>query len=205
MAQVRHKKRCRFLTRSQLAKALDRKPDLVALRALSAKQFPPRPRPLRALSPYYTRISQRHKEFVLGEKPRVLKHAGSLKKGIWRQYQVYLKRRPPIERAEFYVRELKERRVGSFRALSVLLGEPVERITRLVRLLKLPEPVKAILRKHREPEFLRYFTETRLGDLLKLRDARTVWRRFQEMIREAERETGIWKARDRGEGSVPKP
>jgi hypothetical protein len=138
-------------------------------------------------------LSQRHKEFVLGEKPDVLKHAKSLKKGVWRQYQTYLKRTPPIERAEFYVREMKERRAGSFRALSLLLGEPVERVTRLVRLLRLPEPVKAILRKRREPEILRYFTETRLGELLKLRESRAVWRQFQEMLREAEREPGIWK------------
>lgn len=165
----------------------------MALRALSAKQFSPRPRPLRAVTPYYTRLSQRHKEFVLGEKPDVLKHAKSLKKGVWKQYQTYLKRTPPIQRAEFYVREMKERRVGSLRALSQLLGEPVERVARLVRLLKLPEPIKAILRKRREPEFLRYFTETRLGELLKLRDARATWQRFQEMLREAERQPGIWK------------
>jgi len=145
------------------------------------------------LTPYYTRLANRHKEFVLGEKPQVLKAAKSLKKGVWKQYETYLKRRPPIERAEFYVREMTERRVGSLRALSVLLGEPAERVTRLVRLLRLPEPVKAFLRKRQEPEFLRYFTETRLGELLKLRDARAVWRRFQEMVREAERETGIWK------------
>jgi hypothetical protein len=145
------------------------------------------------MTPYYTRLSQRHKEFVLGEKPDVLKHAKSLKKGVWRQYQTYLKRTPPIERAKFYVREMKERRLGSFRALSHLLGEPAERVTRLVRLLRLPEPVKAILRKRREPEFLRFFTETRLGELLKVRDSQTVWRRFQEMLREAEREPGVWK------------
>jgi hypothetical protein len=165
----------------------------VVLRALPAKQFDSRPRPLRAVTAYYTRFTQRHKEFVLGEKPDVLKHAKSLKKGIWRQYQNYLKRTPPIERAEFYVREMKERRVGGLRALSILLDEPVERVTRLVRLLRLPEPVKAILRKRRAPEILRYFTETRLGELLKLRDSRTVWRRFQEMLREAESEPSIWK------------
>lgn len=165
----------------------------MALRALSAKQFTPRPRPLRAVSPYYTRISERHKEFVLGEKPHVLKNAKSLKKGVWKQYETYLKRVPPVEQAEFYVREMKERRLGSLRALSLLLGEPVERVTRLVRLLKLPEPVKALLRKRREPEILRYFTETRLGELLKLRDSRALWRGFQEMLREAERDPGIWK------------
>lgn len=175
----------------------------MALRALSAKQFTSRPRPLRAVSPYYTRISQRHKQFVLGDKPQVLKNAKSLKKGVWKQYETYLKRIPPVERAEFYVREMKERRVGSLRALSVLLGESAERVTRLVRLLRLPEPIKAILRKRREPEFLRYFTETRLGELLKLADTRTAWRRFQEMIREAERDPGIWNVRNQGEGSVP--
>jgi len=54
------------------------------------------------LTPYYTRLANRHKEFVLGEKPGVLKHAKSLKKGVWRQYQTYLNRKSPVERAEFW-------------------------------------------------------------------------------------------------------
>ena len=166
----------------------------MALRALSAKQLRPSPgRSLRVLTPYFTRFSNRHKEFVLGEKPGVLKNAKSLKKGVWRQYQTYLKRKPPLERAEFYAREMKARRIGSFRALSVVLGEPAERIARHFKLLGLSEPIQAFLRGHREPEYLRYFTETRLAELVHMRDSRAAWWRFQEMVREAERETGIWR------------
>ena len=81
----------------------------------------------------------------------------------------------------------------SFRALSLLLGEPVNRVGRYIKLLELPEPIKAFLRAHREPKYLRYFSERRLGELARL-DARSAWRRFQAMVREAAREAGIWNS-----------
>jgi len=87
---------------------------------------------------------------------------------------------------------MKERRTRSFRALSLLLGEPVNRVGRYIKLLELPEPVKAFLRQHREPKYLRHFSERRLGELVRL-DARSAWRRFQAMVREADRDAGIWR------------
>jgi len=80
----------------------------------------------------------------------------------------------------------------SFRALSLLLGVPVNRVGRCIKLLELPEPIKAFLRQHREPKYLRYFSERRLGELARL-DARSAWRRFQAMVREADQEAGIWQ------------
>jgi hypothetical protein len=119
---------------------------------------------------------------------------GSLHKKVWKQYETLLKReRTPLERAEFYAREMKERRMRSYRALSLLLGEPVNRVGRHIKLLELPEPVKTFLREHREPQYLRYFTERRLQELLRLGDARVAWRRFRQMVQEAERDAGIWK------------
>ena len=57
---------------------------------------------------------------------------------------------------------MKERRIQSYRALSQFLGEPLNRIWLHIQLLDLPEPVKAFLREHRGPKYLRYFTERRL-------------------------------------------
>jgi len=167
---------------------------MVALRLLPTKQLPlPQGRPLRDVTPYYSRSVDRRKEFVLGPKPGILKGLGSLDKKVWEQYQTVLKRqKTPIERAEFYAREMKERRMRSFRALSLLLGEPVNRVGRYIKLLELPEPIKAFLRGHREPKYLRFFSERRLGELARL-DARSAWRRFQTMVREADREAGIWR------------
>ncbi len=166
---------------------------MVALRALSAKQFAPRPRSLRAISAYYTRCTDRHKEIVLGEKPGILKHVDTLQKRVWKQYQNHLKRTTPLERAEFYLREMKNRHMRSYRALSLLLGEPHNRVWLHIQLLDLPEPVKAFLREHREPEYLRYFTERRLRELRGLHGSRAIWMRFREMVAECKREAGIWK------------
>ncbi len=164
------------------------------LRLLPTKQLPlPQGRPLRDVTPYYSRSVDRRKEFVLGPKPGVLKGLGSIDKKVWKQYQTHLNRTTPLERAEFYAREMMERRMRSFRALSLLLGEPVNRVGRYIKLLDLPEPVKAFLRQHREPEYLRYFTERRLQELARQGDSRAAWRRFQAMVREAEQDAGIWR------------
>jgi len=145
------------------------------------------------MSPYFTRSLHRRREFVLGGKPDALKRLGRIDQKVWKQYQTHLSRTTPLERAEFYSRELRERKLRSHHALARLLDEPINRVGRYMRLLDLPEPVKAFLREHREPEIVRFFTETRLHELVRIGDARAAWRRFQEMVREAHREAGIWK------------
>ncbi len=169
---------------------------MVAHRLRSTKQLPPPAgRPLRDVTPYYSRWVDRRKEFVLESKPGPLKHVGTIDERVWKQYQRHLDRTSPLERAEFYAREMKERRVRSFRALSLLLGEPVNRVGRHIKLLSLPDPIKDFLRQHREPEYLRYFTERRLLQLVALGEARRIWHAFQAMVKEARRDVGIWRAR----------
>ncbi len=184
---------CSFSLRSKRLPPVP-KEGLVDLRAPSKKQLPPsQGRSLRDVSPYYSRSVDRRREFILGAKPGCLKGLGSLDKKVWEQYQTVLKRQEsPLDRAEFYAREMKERRMRSFQALSLLLGEPVNRVGRTIKLLELPEPIKAFLRQHREPVILRYFSERQLGELVGL-DPRSAWRRFQAMVAEARREAGIWK------------
>ena len=108
----------------------------MALRLPSANHFAAR-RSLRAATGYYTRWIDRSKAFVLGEKPGLLKHLGSVDKRVWKQYQIHLRRATPLERAEFYAREMKERRAKSHQALSLLLGEPRNRVGRSIKLLAL--------------------------------------------------------------------
>ncbi len=165
---------------------------MVAHLLLSANHDAPR-RSLRAATGYYTRWIDRSKAFVLGEKPGLLKHLSSVDKRVWMQYHVHLDRTTPLERAEFYEREMGARRARSHRALSLLLGEPEKRVGRFMKLLRLPEPIKDFLRQHREPEYLRYFSENRLHELVRLGDSRAAWRRFQEMVAQAKREAGIWR------------
>jgi len=66
---------------------------MVGHRLLPTKQPPlPEGRPLRDITPYYSRSVDRRKEFVLGSKPGILKDLGRIDKKVWKQYQMVLKR-----------------------------------------------------------------------------------------------------------------
>ena len=158
---------------------------------------------LRVATPCYSRISKRRREFILSSKPEPLKHLREIDQKVWQQYQSHLERVTPLDRAEFYARQMEARGVKSPWILEKLLDEPFGRVWRALKLLQLPEPIRLFLKEQRQPGYLRYFTERKLLGLIRLGDTRTAWRRFREMIGEAEREAGIWRMRDRGEGSVP--
>lgn len=167
---------------------------LVAHQLPVANNYPPSRRTLRAITPFHTRLNAGRKELVLSEKPAALRHLGSLNKKVLKQYQTHLKReRTSLEEAEFYVREKEYRALKSLAALARLLGLPRKRVTRHVQLLGLPEPIKRFLTEHRTPEYVRYFSEGRLHELVRL-DARSAWRQFQAMVREAQQEAGIWRS-----------
>ena len=152
------------------------------------------PRPIfRVSTPCYTRCVNRHKEIVPAPKPNALKHLGLIDQKAWEQYEAHLKRLSPLEEAEFYARQMEARRLRSQAALARCLGKPLNRLSRVLKLLELPEPIKAFLREHRTPVYLRYFSEPRLTELLRLGDARTAWRRFREMVAQADREAGVWR------------
>jgi hypothetical protein len=151
-------------------------------------------RTLRATTPYHSRFLNRRKEFVLSEKPEMLRHLASLHKKVLKQYRTVLKRqRTPIEEAEFYARQMESRRLQSIAALARLLKLSPDRLEDHLQLLGLPDLIRKFLAEHRRPEYVRYFSTRKLRQLLRL-DDRSAWRRFQSMVREAERKAGIWRA-----------
>ncbi len=158
----------------------------------------------RVSTPCYRRVKGRKTLLALGDKPDPLKHLDRIDQTIWEQYQVHLKRTTPLERAQFYAWQMEARGLKSTAALERALGEPFHRVWRALRLLELPEPVKRYLEEHRTPEMVRYFTERKLLSLLKLRDPRPIWRRFQDMLSEAHREAGIW-SQPNGDPSMTSP
>ncbi len=149
---------------------------------------------LRTAEAYFTRREHGRKRFVLGERPDVFKHLDSIDQAAWKQYETYLNRTTPLERAEFYARKMEGGRFRSIRALARSLGQHVSGIARHLKLLELSEPIRGWLREHRTPEYVRYFTEKRLRELLPLGDSRVAWKRFQTMIEEAGQDAGIWSA-----------
>ena len=167
---------------------------MVAHQLPVANNYPPSRRTLKAVTPYHTRLVNQRKELVFAEKPAALRHLGSLNKKVLKQYQTLLKReRTPLEEAGFYVQQMESRGLKSLASLARLLGLPKKRVTRHVQLLGLPEPIKRFLTEHRTPEYIRYFSEGRLHELVRL-DARSAWRCFQALIVEAQREAGIWRS-----------
>lgn len=142
---------------------------------------------------------------MLGEKPQALKHLGSIHEAVWEQYDNYTKRITPLERAEFYRRLMDEKRLKSMCALARSVGKDEAAIRKYMNLLKLPDPIQQFLREHRTPEYVRYFNERRLRELLKLRDPRLAWRRFQTMVGEAHREAGRLRTHPNGDPSMTPP
>lgn len=168
---------------------------MVALPLLVANNSPRSGRrTLRAVTPFHTRFVSRRKELVLSEKPEMLRHLGSLSKKVLKQYRTVLKReRTPLEEAEFYARQMESRGLKSMAALARLLRVPTDRVEDHLQLLNLPEPVRKFLAEHRTPQYVRYFSVRKLQQLLRA-DERSAWRRFRQMVEEAERDSGIWRS-----------
>ena len=59
------------------------------------------------------------------------------------------------------------------------------RVTQLLNLLRLPGPVVSFLSDCDDPSLLRYFTERRLRELIRLGDDQGVITRFREMVKDA--------------------
>ncbi len=161
-------------------------------------------RRLPVLSRYYTRAQGKRRFFALDEKPALLKHLDTIDQQAWEQYEAHLKRIPPLERAESYRRLMEEMKVRSVCALARALGKDEAGLRQYMKLLKLPAPIQSYLKENRDPAMVRYFSENRLSELLKLGDPRAAWRRFQEMVAEARREAGIW-TQPSGEVSMKSP
>jgi hypothetical protein len=87
---------------------------------------------------------------------------------------------------------MEEMKVRSVCGLARALGRDEAGIRQYLKLLKLPAPIQEYLKEHRDPATVRYFSENRLSELLKVGDPRAAWRKFQDMLAEVRREAGIW-------------
>jgi len=143
-------------------------------------------RTLRAAEDYFTRYEHGRKRFVVDEQPDVLRHLGTIDQTVWRKYETFLKRSNPLEQAEFYAQQLSQGRYRGIRALAKAFKQDFSSFARHLRLLKLPQPIQGYLREHRTPEIVRY------RDLVKVREAKAAWRKFQEMLAQARREAKLW-------------
>jgi len=104
----------------------------------------------------------------------------------WKQYQSYLSRIRPVARADFYKRLMERQGLKTVRAVARVTGEDWSRVAKVLKILELPEPVLDYLRTHDSPAVVGFFSETRLRELVALKDPWRIWQRFQEMIQTLE-------------------
>ncbi|MFH1226902.1 MAG: hypothetical protein V1701_03230 [Planctomycetota bacterium] len=142
--------------------------------------------------PYYTIHQNRKQVFVLTKKPEALEHLNSINQRTWKQYQAYLNKITPVEKASFYNRLKKRHGVNSIRALAKITGEDWSRIAKILKVLELPEPILQFLRENKTPGLMRYFTEKRLRQLVLFKDHRLLYRKFKLMVEDARKQTGLW-------------
>lgn len=100
---------------------------------------------------------------------------------------------------------MAEKRLKSMCALARTVGKDEAAIRKYMNLLKLPQPIQQFLREHRTLEYVRFFNEKRLRELLKLCDPRAAWHRFQAMVAEAHREAGRLRTHPNGDPSMTPP
>jgi len=142
-------------------------------------------RTLRAFTQFYTTSLHRTKRLVLSQKPAELAHLELVDQHAWEKYQTYLQRTSPLERAEFYQRQMKERGLRTAQAVAAVVGESGDMVRRHLRILELPETVRTYLRDNRTPENLRFFSLRELLKLVRVGDPKATTRRFRELLAEA--------------------
>lgn len=140
-------------------------------------------RALPARTECFSRHERRHRRLVLSSKPKDLPD-GPVDQRAWKRYQSYLSRVRPVARADFYKRLMERQGLKTVRGVARVTGEDWSRVARVLKILELPEPVLHFLRTHDSPAFVGFFTESRLRDLIALKDPRRIWHRFQEMIQD---------------------
>ena len=139
-------------------------------------------RTLPAKTDCYSRHQRRHRVLELSPKPKDLPK-GPVDGRSWKQYQSYLSRVRPVARAEFYKRLMERQGLKTTRAVARVTGEDHSRIARVLKILELPEPVLEYLRTHDSPSVVGTFTESRLRELVVLKNPQRIWQRFKEILR----------------------
>lgn len=146
-----------------------------------ATNHPPR-RALCVATPCYTVTRDRARRFVLDDKPESLEHFDVNSVKAWKRYQTYLSRTSPLERAEFYLRQMRERKLASAEAVARVVGDSGDIVRRHLRILDLPAPIRDYLRRHRSPELLRIFSARELLRLVRLGDPKLIMREFRVLL-----------------------
>ena len=134
---------------------------------------------------FYRIFNNRRQQIVFGERPEDLGDVKSIDKRIWEKHQTYLKRIEnfPLKKATYYRNLQESAGVKSVRGLSEITGEDWSYIARVLKTLKLPEPIQCFFRKNRLVSVVKYFHLSRLLELVRLEEEHAQMARFSDMLR----------------------
>ncbi len=135
--------------------------------------------------PFYSIFNNRRQQIIFGERPADLEDIQSIDKRIWEKHQTYLKRIEnfPLKKAAYYRNLQESAGVKSVRGLSEITGEDWSYTARVLKTLKLPEPIQFFLRQNQQDASVRYFHLSRLLELVRIEDQNAQMARFRDMLR----------------------
>ena len=117
---------------------------------------------------YFAVYRGRRRKLISGKPPPGLPCERPVSARDWQAYLNRMSEEPPWERAWRYRLMMSHQGFKSIRALAWALKEDHSRVARVLQILKLPEPVLAVLRTHAgHPRVRAHFTEKRLRQLVR--------------------------------------
>ena len=139
--------------------------------------------------PFYTIIRSFRQKFCLGERPEDLDCITTIEKRGWEKHLTYLNRleRFPLDKAEYYLRLKESQDINSIRGLAKITGEDWSYISKIIKTIDLPDPIKDFLRSNKSnPAILQFFHLRRLLDIVRQGEERLQLSRFRELMEEFE-------------------
>ncbi|PIW64118.1 MAG: hypothetical protein COW12_07480, partial [Candidatus Omnitrophica bacterium CG12_big_fil_rev_8_21_14_0_65_45_16] len=119
---------------------------------------------------FYSIFQQGKKRILAGERPAEFADAETIDQKILTKHRAYLARLEsfPLKKAAYYQRLKESTSLHSVRALSEITGEDWSYIAKLLKILKLLEPIKRFLLENQNPAVVKHFHLRRLLEIVRL-------------------------------------
>jgi len=143
-----------------------------------------RPRTYWIEYPFYTVINGAKQKLNFGHRPSDLSHIDTIEQKAWKKHQTYLNRLEqfPLDKAEYYLRIKEAYGINSIRGLAKMIGEDWSHISRILKTLDLPKPIREYFKSNRSnPDFVKFFNLRRILDVVRQDEERLQLACFHEL------------------------
>lgn len=143
--------------------------------------------------PYHLLWSDHRLRMAWGQRPALIAGSRPYSKRHLKAYQNHLRRVSPLEWARRYEAELESSPGMTKVDVARRFGVSRVRVVQFLNLLKLdPRVIQYIDANFSDPVVAATCSERRLRDLLATTAPAKQWRRFQEILKEAKSNPGVW-------------